>query len=158
MAIHGMARARHGENAHALLCEHRAKHVDMRSCFAHFPAVSNPEKLAAHYASIGRKGGRKKSEAKRHAARLAALARWGHARTASIPVSDLSDRTWYEGHGRNSDLGLWDSRSQTFHVICITDFVCPEKYPEPGPRSVRLKQERHYDDKGGTFRPLRVLK
>jgi len=130
---------------------------DMRSCFAYFPIVATPKKLTAYYAHIGRKGGRKKSEAKRLAARLAALTRWGHARTASIPIVDLSDRTWYEGHGRNSDLGLWDSRSQTFHVICITDFISPEKYPEPGQRSVRLKQERHYDAEG-TFRPLRAIK
>ncbi len=114
-------------------------------------------KLTAHYARIGRLGGRKKSPAKRHAARLAALARWGHARTAAIPVDDLEDETWYAGRGRNADIGLWDARGRTFWVTCVTDFVSPEKFPEQGPRSVRLKRERHYDD-GGTFRPLRAIR
>jgi hypothetical protein len=114
-------------------------------------------KLTAHYARIGRMGGRKKSEAKRHAARLAALARWGHARTASIPVASLDDGTWYAGHGRNADIAVWDGRNRTFWVTCVTDFVAPETFPEPGPRSVRLKRERHYDD-GGTFRPLRAIR
>jgi len=113
--------------------------------------------LTAHYARIGRLGGRKKSPAKRHAARLAALARWGHARTAAIPTDDLNDGTWYAGHGRNADMGLWDARGRTFWVTYITDFVSPEAFPEPGPRSVRLKRERHYDD-GGTFRPLRAIR
>jgi hypothetical protein len=52
------------------------------------------DKLTAHYSRIGRKGGRAKSPAKSHAARLAALARWGDSGTASIPAGELKDRQW----------------------------------------------------------------
>lgn len=115
------------------------------------------KQLTAHYARIGRMGGRKTSPAKRHAARLAALARWGHARTAAIPAGELADGHWYAGKGRNADIGLWDSRNKTFWVTCVTDYVSPSHYPQPGPRAVRLKRERHYED-GGTFRPLREIR
>lgn len=101
-------------------------------------------------------GGRKTSPAKRHAARLAALARWGHARTAAIPVEELTDGHWYAGKGRNAHIALWDERNRTFWVTCVTDIVSPADYPQPGQRNVRLKRERHYDD-GGTFRPLREI-
>lgn len=115
------------------------------------------DKITAHYARIGRKGGRAKSPAKSHAARLAALARWGDSGTASIPASELKDRQWYGGKGRNADLALWDARNKTFWVTCINDFISPLDYPRPGTRSVRLKGEKHYDD-GGTFRPLREIR
>lgn len=119
--------------------------------------MPKPNKITAHYARIGRKGGRAKSPAKRHAARLAALARWGDSGTASIPAEELKDRRWYGGRGRNADIGLWDERNKTFWVTCINDFISPVDYPRPGPRSVRLKGEKHYED-GGTFRPLREIR
>jgi len=119
--------------------------------------MTAPKSLATHYASIGRLGGRAKSPAKRHAARLAALARWGQSGTAAIPAGDLTDGQWYVGKGRNADIGLWDERNKTFWVTCVSDYVSPSTYPEPGPRSVRLKRERHYND-GGSFRPLREIR
>lgn len=119
--------------------------------------MPSSRQLNAHYARIGRMGGRKKTPAKRHAARLAALARWGHTDTASIPAGELTDGNWYAGKGRNADIGLWDDRNKTFWVTCVSDYVSPADYPQAGPRSVRLKREKHYED-GGTFRPLREVR
>lgn len=115
------------------------------------------KQLSAHYARIGRVGGRKTSPAKRNAARFAALTRWGHGDAAAIPAGDLADGHWYAGKGRNADIAFWDARNHTFWVTCLTDLVSPSDYPEPGRRTVRLKREKHRDD-GGTFRPVREIR
>lgn len=113
--------------------------------------MSVGKNISAYHAQIGRIGGSKSSPAKRRAARMAALKRWGH-RDPALPPDELVDRTWYIGRGRNADIGLWDAAKRMFWVTCITEPVSPATYPAPGPRSVRLKRERHYDE-GGTFRP-----
>lgn len=115
--------------------------------------MSTTKSVSAYHAQIGRLGGSKSSPAKRSAARMAALKRWGH-RAPALPADELVDRSWYFGRGRNADIGLWDAAKRTFWVTCITDALCPETYPAPGPRSVRLKRERHCDE-GGTFRPMK---
>jgi len=65
---------------------------------------------------------------------------------------DLEDSKWCAGKGRNADVGMWDERSRCFWVVSVSDGVDPERYPEPRPRSVRLKRENHQAG-GGTFYP-----
>jgi hypothetical protein len=112
--------------------------------------------ISSYQAAIGRVGGSKSSPAKKAAARAAAFKRWGRETATLLPIDDLTDGTWYSGKGRNADMGLWDARNRCFWVTCIVDHVDPMAYPLPGSRAVRMKRERHTDDKG-TFQPRKPV-
>lgn len=112
--------------------------------------------IADHQARIGRLGGMKSSPAKRASARAAAMKRWGHDIEPELAMEDLEDGKWYFGKGRNAEVGMWDERSRCFWLVAVSDGVDPERYPEPGSRSVRLKREKHHAG-GGTFHPRKIL-
>jgi hypothetical protein len=110
--------------------------------------------IAAHYSKIGRRGGRVSSPAKAIAARLNALKRWRPKAEAGIlPRELLRDGIWYRGRGRNSSVGLWDSRARCFWTIVINDFADPAHFPRKARRQVRLKREDYFSVKSGTFKP-----
>jgi hypothetical protein len=112
--------------------------------------------ISSYQATIGRIGGSKSSPAKRAAAKAAALKRWGRGTLLVLEINDLTDGTWYSGKGRNTDMGLWDSKGRCFWVACIVDQMDPMTFPEPGARTVRLKRERHVSE-GGTFQPRKPV-
>jgi len=112
--------------------------------------------ISSYQAAIGRIGGSKSSPAKKAAARAAAFKRWGRDTVPMLEIGNLNDGTWYSGKGRNSDIGLWDSRSRCFWVTCIVDSIDPLAFPLPGARRVRMKRERHVSD-DGTFQPRKPV-
>lgn len=108
--------------------------------------------------TIGRKGGRARSERKSLAARQNALLRW-HERDGQgvIPVKALIDGAWYQGQGRTSPLAIWDGHAKSFHTVGLNSFSDPENYPAISRRNVRLKQESHIALPGGSFAPMHVI-
>ena len=114
--------------------------------------------IRAHYSKIGRRGGKASTPAKAASARLNALKRW-HPKTNTrvLPEDRLVDGVWYRGHGRNSAVGLWDSRARCFWTIAVSDFADPAKFPAISRRKVRLKREDYFSEQSGTFKPSEVL-
>ena len=114
--------------------------------------------ISAHYAKIGRRGGLASTSAKRAAARINALKRWRPKRQRAIlPLQMLQDRAWYRGRGRNSNLGLWDSRAGCFWTIAMSDFADPVNFPNKSRRKIRLKREDYFEKDKGTFKPLALV-
>ena len=117
-----------------------------------------PSQISRYYARIGRRGGKASTPAKRAAARLNALKRWGH-RTEDpvIPLEVLRDAQWYCGVGRNAPVGLWDARARCFWTIAVNDFADPARFPGESVRQVRLKREDYSDTRTGSFKPLAAI-
>lgn len=114
--------------------------------------------FSAHLAQIGRRGGSVSSPAKRAAARLNALKRWGRKSDAGIlPLNGLRDGVWYRGCGRNGIAGLWDARAGCFWTIALNDFADPATFPDEPRRQVRLKREDYFAHRSGTFKPVAAL-
>jgi hypothetical protein len=114
--------------------------------------------ISAHYARIGQRGGSASSPAKREAARLNALKRWGHKTSGGIlPRNLLRDGVWYRGIGRNAIAGLWDAEAGCFWTIVLNDFADPATFPAAPRRQVRLKREDYFSRAGGTFKPMAAL-
>lgn len=114
--------------------------------------------IAAHYSKIGRQGGKASTPAKAAAARINALKRWRpKAKTPVLPEDALQDGAWYRGHGRNSAVGLWDSRARCFWTIAVSDFANPATFPASSRRKVRLKREDYFSAHAGTFKPSKPL-
>lgn len=114
--------------------------------------------IAAHYSKIGRRGGRASTPAKKVAARLNALKRWRRKSDPGVlPQELLRDGTWYRGRGRNSIVGLWDSRARCFWTIAVNDFADPASFPAKSRRQVRLKREDYFSRESGTFKPSALL-
>lgn len=110
--------------------------------------------ISSHYARIGRTGGRASTPAKRVAARLNALKRWGRVPgDAVLPLETLRDATWYRGLGRSATVGLWDAQARCFWTITLNDFADPAKFPSAPLRQVRLKREDYFSETIGSFRP-----
>lgn len=108
-----------------------------------------------HYARIGRRGGLASTPAKREAARRNVLKRWGRPHGVTlIPMKLLCDGRWYQGEGRNSEMGIWDARSRCFWTIALNDFANPASFPANSKRQVRLKREDYFAGPNGTFKPL----
>jgi hypothetical protein len=128
----------------------------MPSRLAYLLPVGNA--ISAHFAKIGRRGGSASSPAKRAAARLNALKRWGRKSDARIlPLEFLRDGVWYRGRGRNATAGLWDARARCFWTIALNDFADPATFPAQPRRQVRLKREDYFTRQSGTFKPLAPL-
>lgn len=114
--------------------------------------------ISAHYAKIGRLGGRASTPAKRAAARRNVLKRWRRkAAPIFLPINKLRDGKWYLGLGRNATAGLWDGRAKCFWTIALNDFANPATFPADPIRQVRLKREDYYSGQAGTFRPISRL-
>jgi hypothetical protein len=114
--------------------------------------------ISSHLAKIGRRGGSVSSPAKRTAARLNALKRWGRiSAEGSLPQEALIDGTWYRGRGRNAGIGLWDGQARCFWMIALNDFADPASFPKAPVRQVRLKREDYFSHEGGTFKPLAAV-
>jgi hypothetical protein len=115
--------------------------------------------IAEHYRKIGARGGKVSSPAKTEAARAAARKRWGipEPKPKVLIPSRLKDGCWYEGKGRNGRIAMWDGKQNCFWITVVSDVPDPVNYPEGSSRMVRLKQEGHSAQDGGTFSPLKKL-
>ena len=114
--------------------------------------------LRSSKASLGRQGGKARSDLKTLAARQNVRLRWhGAKKDGVIPAAALIDGAWYRGRGRTAPIAIWDAHVQTFHTVGMSSYRDPLNFPQISRRATRLKQEAHVAMPGGSFAPIQIV-